>query len=220
MAVWDGCTRQAPSMPPIELSSRPSARRATSLYYKHGTEERPMMESVITVPYKTATGIAEKKFTVYYTMHGPVVRKNGDKWVTFAMMNEPVSALTQSYTRTKAKNYPGVQGLGSSCTRIPRTTPSTPTPMATSRISMATTSLAASTSFGLDPPRGRQQPCHGLQGLTTRSTNRPSCSIPRAAGSEQQQLAMVGRGSRAARRRKTSPSTSTTAPNPRAAFTP
>ena len=32
-------------------------------------------------------------------------RAANGKWVTFALMNEPVKALTQSYTRTKAKDY-------------------------------------------------------------------------------------------------------------------
>ena len=73
-------------------------------FYRHGSDERPFVTSVITVPYKTASGMAERKFTVYYTPHGPVTRTANDKWVTFALMNEPVKALTQSYTRTRAKN--------------------------------------------------------------------------------------------------------------------
>jgi len=57
------------------------------------------------VPYKTGNGMAERKFTVYRTHHGPVVREVDGKWVTVSMMNEPVQALTQSYTRTKARDY-------------------------------------------------------------------------------------------------------------------
>ena len=50
-------------------------------------------------------GMAEKKFTAYYTHHGPVIRDQDGKWVTIRLMQEPVKALTQSYLRTKAKNY-------------------------------------------------------------------------------------------------------------------
>jgi len=57
------------------------------------------------VPYKTATGMAKKEFTVYRTQHGPVVREANGKWVAFRLMQEPVKALTQSYTRTKATDY-------------------------------------------------------------------------------------------------------------------
>ena len=36
--------------------------------------------------------------------HGPIVREVDGKWVSVRLMEEPVKALTQSYTRTKAKN--------------------------------------------------------------------------------------------------------------------
>ncbi len=68
--------------------------------YTYGTEERP-----ITVPYRTDKGMASKTFTVYRTHHGPVTRESNGKWVTTALMNKPIEALTESYTRTKATNY-------------------------------------------------------------------------------------------------------------------
>ena len=74
-------------------------------FYKYGYEERPVIEKRITVPYRTAHGMAEKKFTVYYTHHGPVIREQDGKWVTIRLMQEPVKALTQSYLRTKARTY-------------------------------------------------------------------------------------------------------------------
>jgi acyl-homoserine-lactone acylase len=73
--------------------------------YKYGDEQRPVIEKQITVPYRTAKGMAEKKFTVYYTQHGPIIREQDGKWVAIKLMQEPVKALTQSYLRTKAKNY-------------------------------------------------------------------------------------------------------------------
>jgi acyl-homoserine lactone acylase PvdQ len=80
-------------------------KKADGLYYKYGNEERPMVAAEIAVPYKTDTGMAEKKFTVYRTHHGPVIREANGKWVSIRLMQEPVQALTQSYTRTKAKDY-------------------------------------------------------------------------------------------------------------------
>jgi acyl-homoserine-lactone acylase len=73
--------------------------------YKYGDEEKPMIEKRITVPYSTAHGMAEKKFTAYYTQHGPIIRAQDGKWVAIRLMQEPVKALTQSFLRTKAKNY-------------------------------------------------------------------------------------------------------------------
>jgi len=80
-------------------------KKGNQYYYKYGSEERPVKTSTIKVPYKTPQGMVEKTFTVYRTQHGPVVRKLNDKWVTISLMQEPVKALTQSYSRTKAKNY-------------------------------------------------------------------------------------------------------------------
>ena len=57
------------------------------------------------MPYKTDNGMAEKKFTVYRTHHGPIVREANGKWVSIRLMQEPMKALTQSYTRTKARDY-------------------------------------------------------------------------------------------------------------------
>ncbi len=54
---------------------------------------------------RPAAGMAQKEFTVYRTHHGPIVREADGKWVSVRLMQEPVKALTQSYTRTKAKNY-------------------------------------------------------------------------------------------------------------------
>ena len=74
-------------------------------FYKYGNEQRPMITNTITIPYKTASGMAEKKFTVYRTGHGPITRKADGRWVSIKLMQEPGKALVQSYSRTKAMNY-------------------------------------------------------------------------------------------------------------------
>jgi len=73
--------------------------------YKCGSEERPVTETVIHVPYKTEHGMAEKTFTVYKTHHGPVIREADGKWISIALMQLPIKALEQSYLRTKTKDY-------------------------------------------------------------------------------------------------------------------
>ncbi|HEY6391431.1 MAG TPA: acylase [Bryobacteraceae bacterium] len=80
-------------------------KKGDRFYYKYWNEERPLATTEITVPYKAANGTAEMKFTVYRTHHGPVVREANGKWVSIRLMQEPVKALMQSYTRTKAKDY-------------------------------------------------------------------------------------------------------------------
>ncbi len=80
-------------------------KKGDELFYRYGTEERPLIATRITVPFKTATGMAKREFTVYRTHHGPIVREADGKWVSVRLMQEPVKALTQSYSRTKAKSY-------------------------------------------------------------------------------------------------------------------
>lgn len=73
------------------------------LFYRYGSELRPVQVKTIAVPYKAADGsIAERRFTVYRTHHGPIVREADGKWVSVALMFKPVEALSQSFLRTKA----------------------------------------------------------------------------------------------------------------------
>jgi acyl-homoserine lactone acylase PvdQ len=79
-------------------------QRGDGYVYRYGREERPVLATTIAVPFKTDTGMARKAFTVYRTHHGPIVREANGKWISVRLMQEPVKALTQSYTRTKARN--------------------------------------------------------------------------------------------------------------------
>ena len=81
------------------------SKKGNGYVYKYGSEERPVKTREITVPYKSGQGMAEKKFTVYYTEHGPVVREQGGKWVSVRLMQRPVRQLEQSFLRTKATDY-------------------------------------------------------------------------------------------------------------------
>src|SRR4030095_5642787 len=80
-------------------------KKGDGFVYKYGTSERPVTTSRIVVPYKTASGMAQKEFTVYRTHHGPIVREADGKWVSVRLMQEPLKALNQSYSRTKARSY-------------------------------------------------------------------------------------------------------------------
>ena len=74
-------------------------------YYLFGDEERKLIEKEIILPYKNGDDTDEKIFTVYHSHHGPIIREQDGKWVSIKLMQEPIKALTQSYTRTKAQNH-------------------------------------------------------------------------------------------------------------------
>ena len=74
-------------------------------FYQYGTGQRALKVVDITLPYKTKDGMASKLVKVYYSHHGPIVRAKDGKWISVRLMNEPLKALTQSFIRTKARNY-------------------------------------------------------------------------------------------------------------------
>ncbi|HEY3947725.1 penicillin acylase family protein [Phenylobacterium sp.] len=77
------------------------------LFYRHGSELKPVAVSTITVPYRTPEGgMASKSFTVFRTHHGPIVKAQGGKWIAIALMNKPIAALEQSFGRTKTHDLP------------------------------------------------------------------------------------------------------------------
>jgi acyl-homoserine-lactone acylase len=78
-------------------------RKGGRLLYKYGGKERPLVTGRITVPYRTASGMAADTFTVYRTHHGPIVGAGENKWVSVRLMEKPVEALSQSFLRTKAR---------------------------------------------------------------------------------------------------------------------
>jgi len=80
-------------------------KKGDRYYYKYGAKELPFTTKQITVSYMTDHGMAQKKFTAYYTMHGPVIGEQDGKWLTIRLMQEPIKALEQDFTRTKATNY-------------------------------------------------------------------------------------------------------------------
>src|SRR5438874_164131 len=80
-------------------------KKGDKYFYTYGSEERPLTSSTIVVPYKSGGGAASKTFTVYRTHHGPIVREADGKWVSVRLMQEPLKALMQSYSRTKARSY-------------------------------------------------------------------------------------------------------------------
>ena len=82
------------------------AEKGGKYFYQYGSEQRPVQARQITLPYRTPSGaMASKTVTAWFTHHGPIVREEGGKWVAVRMMDEPLKALTQSYTRTKARDY-------------------------------------------------------------------------------------------------------------------
>jgi len=90
----------------VDFFKETIVRRNGKLFYRYGFEERPVTVSRIVVRYRSVDGKRlEKTFTTYRTHHGPIVRADGDTWVSVALMQRPIQALSQSYLRTKTVDY-------------------------------------------------------------------------------------------------------------------
>lgn len=79
-------------------------RNKKGINYKYGNELRPLDSFEVVLKYKNANNIGSKKFMAYRTHHGPVTHASGNKWLSTAMMWDPVKALQQSFLRTKNSN--------------------------------------------------------------------------------------------------------------------
>lgn len=75
------------------------------LFYQHGEELKPLISKTIQLAYKDGDNVSTKEYTAYFTHHGPVIANRDGKWITISLMQEPLKALTQSYTRTKTSTY-------------------------------------------------------------------------------------------------------------------
>ena len=70
--------------------------------YRYGNEVRPLTQSHVTLRYRQPDGtMGTRSFATWASHHGPIVREEAGKWIAFALMNRPLAALEQSFSRTK-----------------------------------------------------------------------------------------------------------------------
>ncbi|HMI75800.1 MAG TPA: penicillin acylase family protein [Steroidobacteraceae bacterium] len=80
-------------------------KKPDGLYYKYGAELRKIRVTQVTIPFKQGDGVGKRTFTVYHSHHGPIIRAENGKWIAIKMLVDPVPALSQSYLRTKTRDY-------------------------------------------------------------------------------------------------------------------
>jgi acyl-homoserine-lactone acylase len=80
------------------------SKRGDHFVYRYGNAERPVLDEKAVVRYKTPQGMWQKDFAILRTHHGPIVREENGKWVSVRLMQQPMNALIQSFTRMKARD--------------------------------------------------------------------------------------------------------------------
>ncbi|MFT5955331.1 MAG: acyl-homoserine-lactone acylase [Cyclobacteriaceae bacterium] len=81
------------------------------LYYTYGDTLLPVEKIEQTYFVKQDGEILEKTLPTYRTHHGPITQTIGEQWVSTRMMWEPVTALRQSFIRTKQSGYIGFREM-------------------------------------------------------------------------------------------------------------
>ncbi len=163
-------------------------------YYRRGAADVPVTVRRITVPYRTGGGMARKTFTVFYTRHGPVVRKTGDRWVSISLMQSPVNALIQSYSRTKAKDLAAFKRVMDAHTNSSNNTLFAD---ASGNIAYLHSNYIPrrDTTFDWSKPVDGSNPATDYRGVLSFDET-PNVVNPPRVGVQLQQLAVVGGGAR------------------------
>jgi len=81
------------------------AQKPDGTYYLYDHALRKLRTRRIAIRVRRNGRLETRTFTVYFSHHGPIVRTDGDKWIAVKLLQERVTALQQSYLRTKTKNY-------------------------------------------------------------------------------------------------------------------
>ena len=89
----------------IDEYSEKIIERADGFYYQYGDQELKLQEKIVELKFLKANQLHSRKFNVYFSHHGPIIRSEEDRWVSIKLMQKPVEALTQSYMRTRARSY-------------------------------------------------------------------------------------------------------------------
>ncbi len=79
------------------------------LFYKFDGKLRPIIVKNTEISYKTTAGISTKKFTTYFTHHGPIMAERDGKWLSLKHYNRAAKSLEQSWVRTKSDGFEGYE---------------------------------------------------------------------------------------------------------------
>jgi acyl-homoserine-lactone acylase len=73
--------------------------------YRYAGRLRPVQAVPVRLKVRHGAGFVTRRFTVYRTHHGPIVRADEGQWIAVRILLDPVRALEQSYLRSKTTDY-------------------------------------------------------------------------------------------------------------------
>ena len=80
-------------------------KHGDSVLYLYDGKWFPVKTKQVTIRYKDKNAFRQQAFTVYATVHGPVMGSRNGNWLSLTENNRSLDALMQSWLRTKAKGF-------------------------------------------------------------------------------------------------------------------
>jgi acyl-homoserine-lactone acylase len=80
-------------------------KKGENYFYEYDGVSYPVKTKAITIQFKQNEGTGQVDFTGYYTGHGPVMGMRDGKWLSLKENNRSLTALMQSWLRTKANGF-------------------------------------------------------------------------------------------------------------------
>ena len=74
-------------------------------FYEYDGEQRPVIKKLISIKYKTTTGIEAKIFNTLFTHHGPIMAKRNGQYLSLRHNNRDTKGFMQSWLRTKNRSF-------------------------------------------------------------------------------------------------------------------
>ncbi len=88
-----------------DLYAEKIIKKGGKLFYEFNKKELPLQQRVVTLRYKEGDQTKTKTLNTWYTQHGPIMGSRDGKWLSVKAVNRSMSALIQSYQRTKANGF-------------------------------------------------------------------------------------------------------------------
>ncbi len=102
---WMHTTSGLDAVDEFALTVRKAAGGA--MEYRWGSGWRRFATRDVTLRWRDGATLKSRTLTTYASVHGPVTRQQGDKWIATALMFKPEAALQQSWLRTRARDLAG-----------------------------------------------------------------------------------------------------------------
>lgn len=80
-------------------------KNGENLYYRYDNGYLQVKSREIRINYKTGDKQTMRKFTTYYTHHGPVLAERNGKYLSLKENNRSIKGLMQSWLRTKSRGF-------------------------------------------------------------------------------------------------------------------